>query len=101
MGGSSEPPQPPMDPPLLLLYFNCLLDVMWLLVFCVSSLQCHELVCSVLRPLIASAAVGSKAVLLRLIHCSLMLLLSVFFCVQSLLCCAVSSAFPLSHGAMS
>ena len=29
-----------------LLYFNCLPDDFWLLVFCVSSLQCCELVCT-------------------------------------------------------
>ena len=29
-----------------LLYFNCLPDDFWLLVFCVSSLQCCELVCA-------------------------------------------------------
>ena len=28
-----------------LLNFNCLLDVMWLLLFCVSSSWCHGLVC--------------------------------------------------------
>ena len=90
MGGSSEPPEPPMDPPLLLLYFNCLLAAMWLLVFCNSSSRCHELVCSVLRPLMALADVHSKAVLLLLIHCSLMLLLSVFFlCSVLVLLCSI------------
>ena len=29
-----------------LLYFNCLLADFWLLVFCVSSLQCCEMVCA-------------------------------------------------------
>ena len=31
----------------LLLYFNCLLGFMWLLMFCVSSSRCPGLVCSV------------------------------------------------------
>ena len=29
-----------------LLYFDCLLDIVWMLVFCVSSLRCRVMVCS-------------------------------------------------------